>query len=105
MAELTASVLTVPALRRVNDFIAISLDQQISLADLAQVAGKSRFHFLRLFTRAVGMTPARYVMHRRSKAAISMASALTHSDDSQAGPAVRFSSHGTDGLRNRERIG
>ncbi|MFT4067332.1 helix-turn-helix transcriptional regulator [Paraburkholderia sp.] len=60
-------------LKRVNAFIAESLDRPITLDDLAMAAGLSKFHFLRAFTRTVGMTPAVYLMHRRVQVAIAMA--------------------------------
>ena len=60
-------------IRKVNAFIVDSLDRPLSLDDLAGAVGQTRFHFLRAFSKAVGMTPSRYVMHRRTQAALSMA--------------------------------
>lgn len=67
------SVLPNVSIRKINDLIAETMGQQIALEDLAQAAGYSRFHFLRTFTKTLGMTPSRYVMHRRVRAAVSMA--------------------------------
>ncbi len=67
------SVLPNVSIRKINDLIAETMGQPIALEDLAQAAGYSRFHFLRTFTKTLGMTPSRYVMHRRVRAAVSMA--------------------------------
>lgn len=40
-------------------------DQPLDLAQLADTAGLSRFHFLRLFRRTMGQTPHAYLMDRR----------------------------------------
>ncbi len=53
------------ALARVMDYIDQNLSQQISLSDLAAVAGLSRFHFNRAFKKAVGQTPYQYVLAQR----------------------------------------
>lgn len=47
--------------------------RQTALEDLAQADGYSRLHFLRTFTKTLGMTPSKYVMHRRVRTAVSMA--------------------------------
>jgi AraC family transcriptional regulator len=70
---LRTSVLPKVSIRKINDLIADTMGQQIALEDLAQAAGYSRFHFLRTFTKTLGMTPSKYVMHRRLQAAVSMA--------------------------------
>ena len=51
--------------RRVLDYISANLDGDITLADLARVAGLSPFHFARKFTLAMGMSPKRYVSRMR----------------------------------------
>jgi AraC family transcriptional regulator len=56
-------------LRRVLDFIESNLAADIELADLACVAGSSRFHFSRAFREATGFPPYRYLIHRRIDAA------------------------------------
>ncbi|MGD1906476.1 MAG: AraC family transcriptional regulator [Leptolyngbyaceae cyanobacterium] len=60
----------VPVLERqrlggVIDYIEAHLTEEISLADLALVAGLSKFHFSRLFKGAIGLTPHKYVLKRR----------------------------------------
>jgi AraC family transcriptional regulator len=52
-------------LRRVLDYISMNIDQEITLAQLAAVAGLSVFHFARTFTRAMGVSPHRYVSRMR----------------------------------------
>jgi AraC family transcriptional regulator len=52
-------------LRHVIDYIDAHLDQDLSLAELAGVAGFSRSHFQPLFKRAVGMSVHRFVLERR----------------------------------------
>jgi AraC-like DNA-binding protein len=53
------------AVRYVDDCFAGSC----TLGELADVAGLSRFHFLRLFHRATGQSPNQYVVNRRVRAA------------------------------------
>ncbi len=52
-------------LRRVLDFVEANLADDIALADLASVAGSSRFHFSRAFRDATGFPPYRYLVQRR----------------------------------------
>lgn len=51
--------------RRVLEYIEARLGDRITVADLAGVANLSQWHFCRSFQRAMGMTPARYIMARR----------------------------------------
>lgn len=52
-------------LRIVLDFISDRLADQITLAELAQVAGLSTFHFARMFRNALGISPHRYISRLR----------------------------------------
>lgn len=52
-------------LASVLEYVESSLRRPLSLDDLSQVAGCSRFHFSRLFRRAVGASPMAYVTRRR----------------------------------------
>ena len=54
-----------PRLKRVTDFIALHLDQDLTLAQLGAVACMSRFHFARLFKRSTGLPPHRFVVRAR----------------------------------------
>src|SRR5262249_61829973 len=52
-------------LRRVMAYVDARLGGPISLDDLANVAGVSRFHFHRQFRKTVGVTPREYVLRAR----------------------------------------
>jgi PAS domain S-box-containing protein len=52
-------------LRRVLDYIAENLDQEITVAKLASVACLSPFHFARMFRAATRVAPYRYVSQQR----------------------------------------
>jgi AraC family transcriptional regulator len=52
-------------LRRVSEYVDAHLDQDLSLAQLAAVAGFSVSHFKPLFKRATGMAVHQYVIERR----------------------------------------
>lgn len=49
----------------VIDYIDANLEHRLSLDQLAAVAGLSPFHLTRVFTRAVGTAPYRFIMSRR----------------------------------------
>jgi AraC family transcriptional regulator len=53
------------ALRRVQVFIEANLARPIQLADLAERAGLSRYHFARAFKASAGITPRAFVEQRR----------------------------------------
>ncbi|MEZ5346983.1 MAG: AraC family transcriptional regulator [Pyrinomonadaceae bacterium] len=52
-------------LRRVKEYILENLDQNLTLAELAETAELSRFHFSRAFRKATGMTPQNFLMQQR----------------------------------------
>jgi AraC family transcriptional regulator len=52
-------------LRRVEGFIAENFAEDISLTELAHVAGMSSFHFAREFKKATGITPHQYLIKFR----------------------------------------
>jgi AraC family transcriptional regulator len=56
-------------MKLVLDFIRSNLHKQISLADLAALAGQSRFHFCRAFKKSLGVSPVRHVRALRIEAA------------------------------------
>ena len=64
-------------LRRVEAYVDARLGGPISLDDLANVAGVSRFHFHRQFRKSVGVTPREYVLRARIERAKGL---LTESD-------------------------
>jgi AraC family transcriptional regulator len=52
-------------MRRVIDYVSAHIADEITLEGLAGIAGYSAFHFARKFTLAMGISPRRYVSHRR----------------------------------------
>ena len=52
-------------LRHAKEFLSTDLDRKISLADVARVAGLSRYHFLRMFKRETGLPPHLFRTLRR----------------------------------------
>ena len=52
-------------LRQVLDYIDTHLDQEIKLADLAQLLDISLFHFSRLFMQSLGVSPYQYLLQQR----------------------------------------
>jgi AraC family transcriptional regulator len=65
-------VLGKDVLERLKDYVFEHLDEPIEVSTLAGMAGRSPFHFSRVFTRSVGMTPHRYVVHLRLQRAIEL---------------------------------
>ena len=59
-------------LERLKDYVVAHLDEPIEVAALAKLAGRSPFHFTRVFTRSVGVSPHRYVVHLRLQRAIEL---------------------------------
>jgi AraC family transcriptional regulator len=62
-------------LRRVLDYISGNISDDITLENLAGIAGYSAFHFARKFTLAMGISPGRYISHRRLEKAMAELSA------------------------------
>jgi AraC family transcriptional regulator len=59
-------------LQRIKDHVFANLEGPIEVATLATIAGRSPFHFARVFRRSVGMSPHRYVVHLRLERAIEL---------------------------------
>lgn len=66
------------ALRRVLDFMHEPTAAAINLTKLADIAGVSRFHFVRMFRRSTGETPMAYLERIRLERAQQMISAGKH---------------------------
>ena len=64
-------------LQRSLDLIEARLASSISLEELAAAACLSPFHFSRLFRRAIGKSPIRYVAERRVRSAQAMLASRT----------------------------
>src|SRR5206468_893333 len=59
-------------LARLNDYVVAHIDQPIKVAALANVAGRSPFHFTRVFASSVGLSPYRYVVRLRLQHAVEL---------------------------------
>jgi AraC family transcriptional regulator len=59
-------------LRDLREYIDAHLHEPIDVTVLAGIAGRSPFHFSRVFTRSVGVTPHRYIVHLRVKSALEL---------------------------------
>ncbi len=66
------------AVQRAIDYCQTRLHQSVSVGELAEVAGYSRFHFTRLFEKSEGLSPGEYVLRQRLSRA--MQSVQTTSD-------------------------
>lgn len=78
--------------KRVTEYINSKMGSPISLTDLANAAGLSRFHFARSFTRTFGRSPYQHVlMSRMSRAATLLATSKLPIADISA--RLGFSSH------------
>lgn len=99
-----AHALPKPPLRRVLDLIEADFERNLSVAELAGVAGYSPSHFLRMFRVATGMTPHRYLMEVRLKRAVAL---IDRTSDTLVDIAVAtgFASHAHLTRIFRERYG
>lgn len=52
-------------LRLVQEYINENLSEDLSLTEIAEAAGLSRFHFARAFRKTTGETPQQYLMRQR----------------------------------------
>ncbi len=59
-------------LQRIKDYVLAHLAEPIDVTELAEVAGRSPFHFSRVFAKSVGATPHRYIVHLRLQRAIEL---------------------------------
>ena len=64
--------LTADILKRLKEFVFEHLDEPLDVATLAKMTNRSQFHFSRAFTRSVGVSPHRYVVHLRLQRAVEM---------------------------------
>jgi AraC family transcriptional regulator len=65
-------VLDVYTLSRLRAHIMAHLDEPLDVATLAAMCGRSQYHFSRVFSRTVGVSPYRYVLHLRVKHAFDL---------------------------------
>jgi AraC family transcriptional regulator len=52
-------------LKRVLEYIDVHLDENISLAELAQNSKLSVYYFATQFRKSTGLSPRRFILHRR----------------------------------------
>jgi AraC family transcriptional regulator len=64
--------LTSDILKRLKEFVVEHLDEPLDVATLAKMTDRSPFHFSRVFTRSVGVSPHRYIVHLRLRRAVEM---------------------------------
>lgn len=50
---------------RLADYIEANLERNLTIEELASLAGLSSFHFVRMFKLSTGRTPHQYLVHRR----------------------------------------
>lgn len=91
-------------LRRVLDFIEDCLDQDLTLAALADVACLSRHHFARAFAQATGSPPHRYVAEKRLALARHLLS-TTETPIADIAATCRFASQAAFTKAFRQRTG
>ncbi|MGB9203388.1 MAG: AraC family transcriptional regulator [Terriglobales bacterium] len=65
-------LLNTDILKRLKEFVFEHLDEPLDVATLAKIANRSQFHFSRAFTRSVGVSPHRYVVHLRLRRAVEL---------------------------------
>lgn len=91
-------------LRRARDHADAHFAEPLCLAELASVAGLSKFHFQRLFAAVYGRSPAAYVSERRIERAQDLLRATTLSV-TEVCTAVGFASLGSFSSRFKEIVG
>lgn len=91
-------------LRRARDRADRDFAEPLLLGQLASEAGLSKFHFLRLFRAAYGVTPAEYVSQRRVERAQDLLRA-TNLTVTEVCHAVGFTSLGSFSARFRALVG
>ncbi|MFY1671064.1 helix-turn-helix domain-containing protein [Plantactinospora sp. WMMB334] len=72
--------------RRVADHMRANLGENLTVDDLARVARISKFHFIRAFALATGLTPHRYLRRMRLETAVEL---LRNTPESVARIALR----------------
>jgi AraC-like DNA-binding protein len=66
------------AIRGVVTHVLANLDKELSVAELAEIAGMSRAHFSRLFTASEGTPPASFVRQERMRRAARLLTSHPH---------------------------
>jgi AraC-like DNA-binding protein len=79
-------------LRDVTEYVAAHLSDDIKIADLADVACYSQYHFCRLFKESTGQSPYQFVVQRRMEEAMRRLQANSHARVSTIARKVGYSS-------------
>jgi len=66
------------AVHHVVEHVVANLDKELSVAELAEIAGLSRAHFSRLFTASQGVPPAGFVRQERMRRAARLLTSHSH---------------------------
>lgn len=61
-----------PIIQKAIEYIELNLHEELSLESVAQLAGFSKYHFLRIFQKEVGVTASEYIRYRRIANAANM---------------------------------
>jgi AraC-like DNA-binding protein len=91
-------------LRRARDHADRHYSEPLDLAELAGVAGMSKYHFQRLFVATYGLSPAAHLSQRRVERAQDLLRA-TNLTVTEVCHAVGFSSLGSFSSRFRQLVG
>lgn len=94
----------VPQLRKARDHADRHFEEPLDLAQLAAIAGISKFHFQRLFAATYGISPAEHLSQRRIERAQDLLRA-TNLTVTEICFAVGFSSLGSFSSRFRALVG
>jgi len=100
----TSSRLSAQALKKVTRYMDERLADDISLAELAALCGLSRYHFLRCFKAALGVSPYRYLTAMRVERARHLL-ATTAYPVSYVASACGFASAGAMGRALKKAVG
>lgn len=66
------ALLSSSPIKRALEFIRQNIDRDLSISQIAQVAGMSPYHFARCFKKATGSSPHRYLIHLRINQAMQL---------------------------------
>lgn len=91
-------------LRRARDHLDRNFASEVGLSEAAKIARLSKFHFLRLFAAAYGVTPGVYLANRRIERAQDLLR-TTNLTVTEVCMAVGYSSLGSFATRFREITG
>jgi AraC-like DNA-binding protein len=96
-----AGALSSQQLRFVRDFVEAHIADKIVLEDLSALVGLSRFRFLKLFKRTIGMTPHAWLLRMRLEKAVALINANRNMSITEIAHAVGFfdQSHFTRAFR------